>query len=172
MELHFRFDTGREIVEVSDQSKRLAAYVRQALQGQPLADEAMLRRNRILDEGFLRLREDLEKEFLSQIDELDKEPGCGRAIYYSHTGSEWEVKRTDTPKNVVVIKLDREKRLLSFKCEQPFKMSYFIEVSLTNSETAYYFQAGEKKNDLNSTNEQIVPFIVNKVLYALFNVGV
>jgi hypothetical protein len=165
----FHFRIGRSSPDMSQRSSKLASYIRRELINKPQADEAMLRRNRILDEGFSRLHEQIIKEFEKQLEELQHEPDCGSALFWHYSDGAGQLRRADNG-DLVTVRFDRDTRIVSFKCEKPLKLSYFIEVRLNPTETNFYYVAGEKKSDLDPTNETIVQVIVEKYFYALFNV--
>jgi hypothetical protein len=168
LEINLRF--GWEGLPMSRRSEQLAAYVRQTLDGKPMSDEAMLKRNKILDNGFLALKESLKDEFEKQIGELKSEPGCGSSLYYSFSDKVWKVMRLDDHDCALSVKFDNDKRMVSFSAEKPFKFTYFVEVKLTGGETGYYYDIGKKKSDLSSGGVDVASMIVEKSLYALFDV--
>lgn len=167
-EVHFRF--GWEDLPMSQRSAQLAAYVRQTLEGKPQFDEAMLKRNKILDNGFAALKEGLKDEFEKQIDELKGEAGCGNSLSYDLSDRMWKVTRLDDYDCALSVKFDDDKRMVSISAEKPFKFTYFIKVELTGSETGYYYEIGKKKSDMSSGGVNVASMVVEKSLYALFDV--
>jgi len=154
---------------MSERSQRLAAYARQFLSNQPLANEANINRNRLLDEGFLRLKESMRLEFEAQTEEFNREPGCGNVLVCNFSNDKSSVSRMDDPESQLLIQFDPHIRMVSIKCERPVKLTFYVGVKLTTNETNWYYVAGEKKTELSPCNDR-VDWVVDKALYALFGV--
>jgi len=160
----FSFELGSR---VTVKSKQLAAYAKKFAVNRAAADEACVKRNRILDDAFSQLQKDVICEFDAQINDLNQEPDCAGVLTF--TKDQLEVYRADDRNVCISIKFDAPARIVTLKCSNPVKFKRLISVRLNNDETNWHYVVGETTESLSPCKQQI-DWIVDQGLYALFGV--
>lgn len=167
---NYDFSLSPERLKMSDRSEKLATYARRYMENKPQADAATLKRNEILDEGFKRLKAQLISEIEKQVDDFAHEAGCANYLVRRLSGDEPSVYQSNDADSFLRFKFDAPKRQVTIVCDKPTKFKHLIEVRLTNNQTSWYLAEGKSSKELNSTNDVIVPTLVENGLFALFGV--
>jgi len=152
---------------MSERSKMLARYIRNARDSQP--ETQRNNQDELLNKGFSTLKAELAREFHNQITEVNHEPGCMNTLGSTFRDKDSRVFRIGQEDKGISVHFDADKRTVEIRGEEPVKFYYFIKVRLSRDQTNWCYAGGEDR-------EQLLPItgkldtVVEKALFALFGV--
>jgi hypothetical protein len=112
---------------MSEQSKRIAAQFEQSKDKRQVNDASGVQREQILNEAFLSMRTELREHLEKQCQELNHEPQIGNILVPNLGVDPIGITRRDSGA-FLSIKFDSILRQVTFKCNEPARFKYVVEV--------------------------------------------